>query len=189
MIAFHCFLKHRLHESLPLVRDQLSCLWNGRVISALTSSLIRVNEKRPKSKRRSSAISSPVTEEKMFSVANLRKVIDRASSVMTGNDFSFEPGSGSYARNLMTPEIASVSSICCLYETAMKTMTQIRLSILTGLCQNDALMQNLWSFISSLDETDGLFSFLDHMALNPKTGDKELQILILFCDCLSHLIT
>lgn len=159
------------------------------MIHALMKPLVLANQNRPVIKKRKQ--SSPAAEEaeKTFSMVTLRKVIDRASTAFYGNDISFVPGSGVYAKNLSSPEASTIGSICSLYTTALDVLTQVKLNILTGLCRSDVLIQNLWRFISSLDETDGLLTFLDHLALNPKTPTKELQILILFCNCTTHLVT
>lgn len=179
----------RLHDSLTLVRDQLCCLWTPQMIDVLMKPLIQVNEIRPQPKKRK--VSTPAADEsdKTFSMTALRKVIDRASSAIYGTEASFVPGTGTYAKNLDNSETSAIGSICGLYVKALDALTQIKWNILTGLCRSNGLVQNLWQFISSLDESDGLLTFLDHLALNPKDLTGDLQILILFCNCASHLIT
>lgn len=51
------------------------------------------------------------------------------------------------------------------------------------------VLPNLWKFISSLGPGNGLKAFLDHLAVTTKTCSPEFQILVLFCDCATHLIT
>ncbi|GFQ78587.1 ubiquitin-protein ligase E3B [Trichonephila clavata] len=51
------------------------------------------------------------------------------------------------------------------------------------------VLPNLWKFISSLGPGNGLKAFLDHLAVTSKTCSPEFQILVLFCDCATHLIT
>ena len=159
------------------------------MIDALMKPLVQANQNRPVSKKRKQSSPAADEAEKTFSLASLRKVIDRASTAIYGSDVSFVPGTGAFAKNLSTPEAFAIGSICSSYTTALDTLTQIKLNILTGLCRSDVLVQNLWHFISSLDEADGLLSFLDHLALNPKTPTKEMQILVLFCNCATHLVT
>lgn len=159
------------------------------MISVLSKSLLELNQRAAVTKKRKT--STPVSDEsdKTFSMASLRKVIDRASSAFYTGEASIVPGSGLYARNLRTADAATIGSVCTLYTTAVSALTQIRLNILTALCQSDSLVHSLWRFISSLDEADGLYSFLDFLALNPKSETSELQILILFCNSATHLIT
>lgn len=60
---------------------------------------------------------------------------------------------------------------------------------ITGLCYQDVVLPNLWKFISSLGPGNGLKAFLDHVAVNGKAMTPETQMLMLFCDCTTHLIT
>lgn len=159
------------------------------MIDVLTKPLVQAIQNRPVFKKRKQSSPDAEESEKTFSMAALRKVMDRASVALYGSDISFVPGSGLYTKNLSTPDAAAIGSVCNLYTTALNTLTQIKLNILTGLCRCDILIHNLWNFISSLDESDGLFSFLDHISLNPKTPTREIQILILFCSCTTHLVT
>lgn len=159
------------------------------MLHVLTQPLLQVDQCLTLPKKRKPV--TPVTEdsEKTFSMASLRRVIDRASSALYSSEMSVVPGSGTYARNLKTPEASVIGSVCSLYTITISALTQIKLNILTALCQNDSLVQSLWHFISSLDEADGLLSFLDFLAVNPKSEGPELQILILFCNCTTHLVT
>ena len=161
------------------------------MLDALVKPILDANQRAVKSRRRRTlAQLSPSDQgDKMLSMSSLRKAIDRTSSIIFKNDDRFVPGSGSYARNLLTPAAQAVACICNLLSTAHTVLSQARLAILTSLCQNNALIQNLWTFIASLDETDGLHSFLEYIVLNPKSAGKEVQILILFCNCVSHLVT
>ncbi|GIY21740.1 ubiquitin-protein ligase E3B [Caerostris extrusa] len=92
-------------------------------------------------------------------------------------------------RRLGSPETTLVALTCNLYETALATLTQMKLDLLTGLCYQDMVLPNLWKFISSLGPGNGLKAFLDHLAVTTKTCSPEFQILVLFCDCATHLIT
>lgn len=51
------------------------------------------------------------------------------------------------------------------------------------------LLLPLWQLIQSLGPNCGLRPFLDHLSANAKGSAPEFQILILFCDCLSYVVT
>ena len=106
---------------------------------------------------------------------------------MFAGESSFVPGTGDLARHLASA--APAESIAHLYSSALDALTQLKLNILTGLCQSDALLHNLWLLISSLDDSDGLLTFLDCVAVDPKARGKGMQSLVLFCTCAAHLFT
>jgi hypothetical protein len=58
-----------------------------------------------------------------------------------------------------------------------------------GLCYQDKLLYHLWLLLNSLGPSCGLKSFLDLMAVNTKCSAPEFQMLILFCDCMTHYVT
>lgn len=128
--------------------------------------------------------SVPITQ----SVITTTSTISSTSMSIFGTRSGGTSGTGS-SRRLASPEVACVSLICSLYTMALATLTQIKLEILSGLCSQDILLPNLWTFISSLGTKNGLNSFLDHLALSSKTCSPEFQILILFCDCSTHNFT
>ena len=47
----------------------------------------------------------------------------------------------------------------------------------------------LWSLIQSLGPNCGLKVFIDHLSANSKGTAPEFQVLILFADCLSYVVT
>jgi len=121
----------------------------------------------------------------------IKKAIEKASvTVGRASSGVVNVGSGSapYYR-LGSPETTLVALICSLYETAINTLTQVKLDILAGLCYQDLILPNLWRFICSLGPANGMKAFLDHLNLHTKACAPEFQILILFCDCATHLIT
>lgn len=61
--------------------------------------------------------------------------------------------------------------------------------VLLGLCYQDFLLPRLWYFISALGAQNGLKAFLEMLAVNPKATSPEFQILVLFCDAATYLIT
>ena len=58
-----------------------------------------------------------------------------------------------------------------------------------GLCYGDVLLPNLWTLLQSLGPFCGQKVFIDLLAANPKATSPEFQLLILFADCMNHLLT
>ncbi|KAF6203973.1 hypothetical protein GE061_002311 [Apolygus lucorum] len=85
--------------------------------------------------------------------------------------------------------LTRVAKVCALYFTALNTLTQLRLDILTGLCYQDSILYRLWKFLESLGPNCGLKLFLDSLADNSKNCSPEFNTLILFCDCMTHYVT
>ena len=118
-----------------------------------------------------------------------KKAIEKASNTMNRASSGVNHIGSSNYRRLGSPEATTVALICTLYESALNTLTQIKLDILTGLCYQDLVLPSLWKFICSLGPGNGMKVFLDHLVVHTKTCAPEFQILILFCDCATHLIT
>ena len=78
--------------------------------------------------------------------------------------------------------------MCSLYQTAIKTLSQLRIDILNGLCFGDLLLRTLWLFLNSLGPTCGLRSFLDLLSTNKAISAPEFQMLELFCDTLVTML-
>lgn len=51
------------------------------------------------------------------------------------------------------------------------------------------MLHNLWLFLCSLGPTCGLKAFLELLAINTKCTSPEFQMLMLFCNCMTHYIT
>lgn len=114
-----------------------------------------------------------------------------------------------YHRFLGSPEVRKVVLLCSLYQTALNTLTQLRLDILTGtndhiytcsnmirphcfiagLCYQDRVLYDLWLFLCSLGPNCGLKAFLDHLSNYTKCTAPEFQMLQLFADCMTHNVT
>ncbi|XP_067137441.1 ubiquitin-protein ligase E3B isoform X2 [Centruroides vittatus] len=175
-------IDHGLHESLIYVKKQLQLLWSGQMIKVVFSHLFEMNANNTGnlSQTSVSTTENSVQQSPSRSSSIFKKALERASSTRSGNI--------RYKR-LGSPETTVVALTCCLYETALATLTQMKLDILTGLCYQDMVLPNLWKFICSLGPGNGLKAFLDHLAITTKTCSPEFQILILFCDCATHLVT
>jgi ubiquitin-protein ligase E3 B len=65
---------------------------------------------------------------------------------------------------------------------AHRTLSQLRLEILTGLSFGDLMLKPLWIFVNSLGPTCGLKPFLELFHSNRAANAPEFQMLTLFCD-------
>ncbi|XP_077097526.1 ubiquitin-protein ligase E3B [Siphateles boraxobius] len=170
-----------LNESMPLVTKQLQCLWGVPVICTLfcdvLSKKLETQDPTPPPSLQQSSLQNNVPVKNLF-----KRAFQKSASVRN----ILKPVGG---RRVDSAEVQKVCSICVLYQTALTTLTQIRLQILTGLTYLDELLPKLWAFICELGLQGGLRLFME--CLNNDTEDSKqlLAMLMLFCDCSRHLIT
>ncbi|XP_012263808.1 ubiquitin-protein ligase E3B isoform X2 [Athalia rosae] len=163
-----------LQDAIPYVKLQLSCLWTGKIVSQLIGSpLSELVEKEPQfqSDHQSTSIGTNI----------FRRAFLEARTNRNNSNKNF--------RKLGSPESTKIALICSLYQTALHTLTQMNLDILTGLCYQDKILYHMWLFLCTLGQYCGLKAFLDHLAANTKCTAPEFQMLILFCDCMTHYVT
>uniref|UniRef100_A0AAR2K2R5 Ubiquitin-protein ligase E3B n=1 Tax=Pygocentrus nattereri TaxID=42514 RepID=A0AAR2K2R5_PYGNA len=171
-----------LNDSMPLVTKQLQCLWGVPVICTLfcdvLSKKLEVQEPTP-----APPPPQPNTLQNNLPVKNLfKRAFQKSASVRN----ILKPVGG---RRVDSAEVQKVCSVCVLYQTALTTLTQIRLQILTGLTYLDDLLPKLWAFICELGPQGGLKLFLECLNNDTDESKQLLAMLMLFCDCSRHLIT
>ncbi|XP_042211547.1 ubiquitin-protein ligase E3B-like [Homarus americanus] len=130
-------LDQHLNESLALVKSQLQLLWSGSVIRVMFSSLsnLVIDQELPTHDPNntsgftaSSTTSSFANLSSMTPSNLLKKALERKlSSSSTGGSLR---GGGS--RKLGSPAVATVAMVCSMYHTAITTLSQLRMDILTG---------------------------------------------------------
>ncbi|EFN88458.1 Ubiquitin-protein ligase E3B [Harpegnathos saltator] len=163
-----------LQEAIPSVKLQLACLWTGRIVSQLIEQpLTELVEKEvpPTVEQQSSSVGANI-----FRRAFLEARTNRNNSTKN-------------YRKLGSPETTKIALICSLYQTALHTLTQMKVEILTGLCYQDKILYHMWLFLGTLGPHCGLKAFLDLLAANTKCTAPEFQMLILFSDCMTHYVT
>ncbi|XP_037514077.1 LOW QUALITY PROTEIN: ubiquitin-protein ligase E3B-like [Rhipicephalus sanguineus] len=185
-------IDHGLHESLTFVKQQLQLLWCGPLVKVLFSPLAEMLAQNDNSNSSSSeaptsqspqpdvpasVLSSPASAS---ASSLLKKALERASS---GRTCSVQ------YRRLGSPEVTAVALTCALFETALASLTQLRLDILTGLCHHEWVLCQLWQLIRSVGPASGVRAFLDLLAFTTKPSGPEFRLLVLFCDCATHLVT
>lgn len=126
-------------------------------------------------------------------VHSLMKALEKAANPLTGKSTS---GGGSLNGNCWNPiyrlgsnETSVVALICSMYELALNTLTQMKHDILAGLSYKEIVLPHLWKFITRIGPNNPCRAFLDYLSLNSKSCAPEFQILTLFCECATHLIT
>ncbi|TSO98499.1 Ubiquitin-protein ligase E3B [Bagarius yarrelli] len=173
-------LSLRLNESMPLVTRQLQCLWGVPVICTLFCDVL---SKKLEVQEPALSPLQPTTAQNNLPVKNLfKRAFQKSASVRN----ILKPVGG---KRVDSAEVQKVCSVCVLYQTALTTLTQIRLQILTGLTYLDELLPKLWAFICELGPQGGLKLFLECLNNDTDESKQLLAMLMLFCDCSRHLIT
>ncbi|XP_023689106.1 ubiquitin-protein ligase E3B [Paramormyrops kingsleyae] len=169
-----------LNESMPLVTRQLQYLWGVSIIRTLFSDVL---SKKLDSQEPMPQTPQPTTSQNNLPVKNLfKRAFQKSASVRN----ILKPVGG---RRVDSIEVQKVCSVCMLYQTALTTLNQIRLQILTGLTYLDDLLPKLWAFICELGPQGGLKLFLECLNNDTDESKQLLAMLMLFCDCSRHLIT
>ncbi|KAF4074746.1 hypothetical protein AMELA_G00242880 [Ameiurus melas] len=170
-----------LNESMPLVTRQLQCLWGVPVICTLFCDVL--SKKLEGQEPAPLPPPQPTAAQNNLPVKNLfKRAFQKSASVRN----ILKPVGG---KRVDSAEVQKVCSVCVLYQTALTTLTQIRLQILTGLTYLDELLPKLWAFICELGPQGGLKLFLECLNNDTDESKQLLAMLMLFCDCSRHLIT
>ncbi|MEE6508193.1 hypothetical protein FKM82_019785 [Ascaphus truei] len=174
----HC---SRLNESMPLLTKQLQHLWGAPMIRIVFREVL--SKKLAENSDASHAPSHSTSPQNNLPMKNLfKRAFQKSASVR----HILKPIGG---KRVDSAEVQKVCSVCVLYQTALTTLTQIRLQILTGLTYLDDLLPKLWAFICELGPQGGLKLFLECLSNDTDESRRLLAMLVLFCDCSRHLIT
>uniref|UniRef100_A0A673M1K2 Ubiquitin-protein ligase E3B n=1 Tax=Sinocyclocheilus rhinocerous TaxID=307959 RepID=A0A673M1K2_9TELE len=115
-----------LNESMPLVTKQLQCLWGVPVICTLfcdvLSKKLETQDPTPPPPPPPNSLQNNLPVKNLF-----KRAFQKSASVRN----ILKPVGG---KRVDSAEVQKVCSICVLYQTALTTLTQIRLQILTGTC-------------------------------------------------------
>lgn len=172
-----------LNESMPLVTKQLQNLWGVSIIRSLFSDVLSKKLESQEPTPPPLPPPQPSTSQNNLPVKNLfKRAFQKSASVRN----ILKPVGG---KRVDSAEVQKVCSICVLYQTALSTLTQIRLQILTGLTHLDDLLPKLWAFICELGPQGGLKLFMECLNNDTDESKQLLAMLMLFCDCSRHLIT
>jgi ubiquitin-protein ligase E3 B len=209
---FSVSMDSHLQNSMTIVRNQLAKLWSPICLKYFTLPLVQTVNKLPapppppvpqlsspsdshlhdyeasSSSSSSSGLSSGTSAKQFF-----KKALEK--TIQLNNTSDHHSASPILLRQtpvhikLGSPDCHTISAVCAMFTSALKTLTQIKLEILAGLCYGDVLLPNLWTLFQSLGPSCGQKAFIDLLAVNPKATSPEFQLLILFADCMAHLLT
>lgn len=107
-----------LNAAMPHVKIQLNYLWNSSIVQILLGNLLHQLVQNVDSPQ---ASSSP---QHNFSSSNFLKKVLEARGNKTNTQRNY--------RALGSPEVHRVVLVCSLYYTALNTLSQLQLDILTG---------------------------------------------------------
>ena len=197
---FSVTLDTHLQDSMSIVKEQLARLWSPACLLYFTAPIKMLSSSLPE--RLPPVVTARETgpsDEESLSGAKAAKQIFRnmvtktknSSLLGAGMGTSTHQGGSSGVLKLGSASVLEASLVCAMYRSALKTLSQLKLEILAGLCHQDGkhLLSPLWSILQNLGPICGLKSFLDQLSLNPKATAPEFQLLILFSDCLSYLLS
>ena len=179
---FSVSLDRHLQASMGQVKAQLARLWAPDTVRLLTAHLSAAAAALPPLP----PPPSPPAAETSLGKKLVKQVVEKTRVTVAATSQAVSPSS---PHRLGDPACTKVALVCTLYQTAIKTLSQLRIDILNGLCFGDLLLRPLWLFLNSLGPTCGIKSFLELLASNRAATAPEFQMLVLFCDTCSHLVT
>ncbi|XP_014225779.1 ubiquitin-protein ligase E3B [Trichogramma pretiosum] len=163
-----------MQDTIPLIKVQLSRLWTGKIVTKLLS--LPISEIISKSVKMLQDPQNSNGKRPIFSKAALGISSKKGNIGKNFNEFG-------------SSESNKIAQACSLYYTALCTLKEMKSTILTGLCyQEDNILYNLWLFFRTLGPDCGLSAFLNLFPGNPQGTAVEFEMLILFCDCMTHYV-
>ncbi|XP_040567057.1 ubiquitin-protein ligase E3B [Lepeophtheirus salmonis] len=211
---FSAGIDQYLQDSMGLVKNQIAKLWSPIMLKRMIIPLQAVVDKLPSDFRSNDSglevpdppspgdpniakqlMKKAMEKTKNSGVTKFINSVSSSTSLASYSNSSFSMSSSSkICTKLGSHEATHVSNICALYQTAIKTLSQLKLEIISCLCYKNLLLSPLFTFLSSLGPTLGLKQFSDHLTSNPMRQmsqpiPPEFQTLALLCDCVSYLVT
>ncbi|KAH9635355.1 hypothetical protein HF086_017921 [Spodoptera exigua] len=159
-------LDNFLPPAMGNLRNQLSLLWGAPLLKKLLATPLKDMMDAGVTGEEGAGPSQPSTP---IQSNNPAAIIRRAIEARTNRS-----NANKHYRKLGSPDCTKTALICSMYHTALQTMTQVKLDILTGLCNQDEILYSLWQFLCTLGPNCGLKSFLDLLAVNTKTSAPEI---------------
>jgi len=179
---FSVSLDRPLQSSMSLVKAQLCLLWSPECLGVLTADLVGQAACCPPVQ---SPPQPPSNQETNFGKKLMKQALEKTRTTYAATTSTIS----SPLNRVGGPACTRVALVCALYQTACRTLAQLRIDILNGLCFGDLLLQPLWLFLNSLGPSCGLKSFVELLTVNKTGTAPEFQMLILFSDTFSHLVT
>ncbi|XP_050531707.1 ubiquitin-protein ligase E3B isoform X2 [Daktulosphaira vitifoliae] len=166
--------KCQCSPNIPPLKNQLILLWCGKLCTKLLRShLVKALETIPDHQQ----VPSPPPKSNN-PIIFIKKALD------------IRPSNINYTSSKLTDiHGTKVVAGCNLYFMCLKTITQLRLDIITGLCYHEDTLFLLWRFLAFLDSHCGIKNLLNILENDKYCTSSELRMVQLFCDCMSHYIT
>lgn len=169
-----------IYENLSLIRKQINLLWGikltkillGDYLNSVANTLEKSNEKDGSGNSLNNPSGSAGSTNSF-----LKKAIELKSGIIN-------KGSKSFKKLFDSPEVLRISTTCAMYYESLKTLPQLKLDILSGICYNGSILRDLWTLINSL----GMKSFIDLIRYDDINNSPGL-LLLLFCDSMTHYVT
>lgn len=185
--------------NLSLIKRQVHLLWNHRTVKILLGDSLKelvADYERYEILMPPLATSgggSSVSATAGATAAQLNTYLKRALDRNAPKQQYFYPNHKSW-RKLGSAEVARVSLVATMYYSALTTLSQLKLDILSGLCYSDRILHDLYVLVTSLGPHCGLKGFLELLQVGSGTSATAgyappLLLLLLFCDCMTHYVT
>lgn len=166
------------NENLSLVKKQIFLLWSHRIVKQLL-----VNELKELTVGYEKV---EFPNHQIGSTSLFKRALERNASKYT----TAASGGSKPWRKIGSNEITRIAIVCEMYYSALNTLSQLKLDILSGLCYNHSLLHDLFLLLASLGPNCGLKGLLELLSVNTaSTYTPPLLMLLLFCDLMTHYVT
>ncbi|EEB13316.1 ubiquitin-protein ligase, putative [Pediculus humanus corporis] len=163
-----------LQDAVPHVKSQLHLLWSYPIVKIMLGSPL---QKILSDLEMNNSISPTNTPRTATNI--LKRVVENRGGRNSSTKALIKLGGN---------ECSKMAHLCALYQTALRTFTQLKLDILTGLCYQDQILYNLWRFFGLFGSNYGSKAFLELLTINPNCTFPHFLMLQLFCDCMTHYV-
>lgn len=137
------------YENLSLIKKQVNLLWGHRVIKLLLGDYLKTVAASLKDKDAGTS-SDGASSSSSSCNSIIKKAIDFKSGIISKSSKSFKKLFDSF-------EIQRVAHVVAMYHAALITLPQLKLDILSGICYNGNILNDLWTLINSI----GMKGFLE----------------------------
>ncbi len=176
--------KENVFENLSLIKRQVNLLWNHKLIKILLGDQLKVLSATNEIKSEPSMSLQPTSST---SNSLIKRAIECSNNLKSG---IINKNNKANYRKFDNFEVQRVANTCAMYYEALKTLPQLKLDILSGICYNGTILHDLWLLIENLGPNCGLKSFLEYFkGEDIKAPGPPGLLLLLFCDCMTHYVT
>lgn len=176
--------KETVFENLSLIKRQVNLLWNHKLIKILLGDQLKQLSATYETK---SEFQMAIQSTSSASNSLIKRAIECSNNLKSG---IINKNNKANYRKFDNCEVQRVAKTCSMYYEALKTLPQLKLDILSGICYNGTVLHDLWLLIENLGPNCGLKSFLEFFKNEDiKNPGSPGLLLLLFCDCMTHYVT